>query len=167
MFGAGLKNGHVVADLGAGSGFYALGAAKVVGNSGKVFVVDVQESTLEHVASEARMRMIRNIQTIRADLEQKNSVEKIPSGSCDFVIFSNVFHQVKNRDQVLIETYRILKTGGKILVVDWNDKPSPIGPASNERLSEDEAKKQVTKAGFKFVSEIDADNFHYSLVFSK
>ncbi len=167
LFRAGLSKGETMADLGAGSGYFALVGGQMVGPNGKVYVVDIQESTLAHVSADARLRMLKNIQTIRADLDQPNSIKKIRSGACDFVVFGNLFHQVRERKNLLAETYRILKTGGKLLVVDWNEKPSPIGPKHSERITETDGKKHLTTAGFKFEKDIDTDNYHYGLLFIK
>ncbi|HYE22483.1 MAG TPA: class I SAM-dependent methyltransferase [Verrucomicrobiae bacterium] len=167
LFKSGLSAGQTIADLGAGSGFYAIAAAKVIGNGGKVYVVDILESALNHVVADARVQMIKNIVTIRADVEEGNSLSKIPDGSCDMVIFANLLHQLKDSKNLLTETYRVLKTQGKILVIEWNDRPSPIGPKSAERLSEDESKNLVGRAGFKFDKSIETDQYHYGLIFVK
>jgi ubiquinone/menaquinone biosynthesis C-methylase UbiE len=166
LFRAGLTSGQTVADFGAGSGFYALSAAKVVGNNGKVFVVDVLESALAHVSADARLRMAKNIQTIQADLENSD-IKQIADGSCDMVILANVIHQVNNRQNLLAQTYRVLKTKGKILAVDWNDKPSPIGPKVEARISEQETKKFLEKTGVRFDSSIETDPYHFGMVFIK
>jgi ubiquinone/menaquinone biosynthesis C-methylase UbiE len=166
LFRSGLSAGQTVADLGAGSGFYALAAAKVVGNNGKVYVVDILESSLAHVSADARLKMIKNIQTIQADLERSN-LTPIPDGSCDLVILANLLHQLKNNKNLLTQAYRILKTKGKLLVVDWSDKPSPIGPKSDERISEEAAKKLLSAAGLKLEASVETDTYHYGLIFIK
>ncbi len=167
LFRAGLHKGQTMADLGAGSGYFALVGGQMIGPNGKVFVVDIQEATLAHVTADARLRMLKNIRTIRTDLDQTHSLKQIDSGICDFVVFGNLFHQVKNRKNLLVETYRILKTGGKLLIVDWNEKPSPIGPKHDERVSEQDGKKQLHESGFKFEKHIDTDSYHYGLLFTK
>lgn len=167
LFEAGLVAGQVVSDLGAGSGFYALGAGQIVGEKGLVYVSDILESALGNVLSEARIRNLRNIKTIRTDLEQPQSCAAIPPGVSDVVVLANVLHQIKNKTNLLAEAYRLLKTSGKLLVVEWNDQPAPIGPVSSSRLKEKTAMELVAAASLKFVRKINTDKFHYGLIFSK
>ncbi|MBI2355901.1 MAG: methyltransferase domain-containing protein [Candidatus Doudnabacteria bacterium] len=167
LFNAGLAPGQLVADLGAGSGFFAIAASKMAGQTGRVFVVDIMEQALNHVSSEARLKGLRNIQTIRGNLEEKNACKDIPEGGVDLVILANVLHQIKNKGQLFKEAYRLLKSGGKVLVIDWNQNPSPIGPSASERISEAEAVKLAQRSTFKQVSRIEADNYHYGFLFAK
>jgi ubiquinone/menaquinone biosynthesis C-methylase UbiE len=167
LFRAGLSGGQTLADLGSGSGHYALAGASIVGTAGKVVAVDVLESSLAHVSAEARLRMFKNIKTIQADLEQPVGVRQVADGSCDMVVFGNLFHQIKNRGQLLKESYRMLKTQGRLVVVDWNDAPGPIGPKHEDRVMEKEVTKLVEAAGFKPHGHIDTDNYHYGLIFIK
>ena len=162
----GLTHGMTVADLGAGSGFYAIAAGKIVGPQGQVYVVDILEPALEHLHSEARVHGIRNIQTIRADLENSNACDSIPEGKTDLVVVANVLHQVQKKQNIFTHAYRLLKTGGKLLVIDWNDSLSPIGPEHGTRISETEVKKLAEKS-FKFADRIATDKYHYGLMFTK
>ena len=166
LFKAGVAAGLTVADLGAGSGFFAQASARLVGNNGKVWVVDVRDSSLDHVSSEARVRGIKNIQTVKADLEE-DELERIETGTVDVVVLANLLHQIKNRRNLFKTVYRILKTGGKLVIVDWNEKPSPIGPAAAERVGEQEAKKIASDFSLKFAGTLECDSFHYGLMFIK
>ncbi|MGE5298256.1 MAG: class I SAM-dependent methyltransferase [Acidobacteriaceae bacterium] len=167
LFRAGLANGQVVADLGAGSGFYALAASKVVGKTGKVYVVDILDSALANVAAEARMLMLKNLTAVRSDLEKQDSLSKISDSSIDLAIFGNVLHQLSSYRSLLAETYRVLKTKGHLLVVEWSDKPGPFGPRSANRLKQADVIAAITKSGMKFESEIETDPYHYGLTFIK
>lgn len=167
LFATGLSSGQVVADLGTGSGFYTMAASKIVGDQGMVFAVDILESALDHVAAEARLKGMRNLKTLRSDLEQVNSCLAIPTGSADLVVFANVVHQIKNQKVLFTEAYRIIKTGGRLLVVDWNDQLSPIGPPSAERISPEQVKKFANQVVLKEAGSIAADRYHYGLIFIK
>src|SRR3989344_2387706 len=113
LFQSGLSSGQMVADLGAGSGFFALASSKIVGDNGAVFVVDIMEHALNNVASEARLKNLRNIRPIRADLEKETACKDIPSGQADLVIFANVLHQIKNQEKLMKQAYGLLRTDGK------------------------------------------------------
>lgn len=167
LFHAGLGRGQVMVDFGAGSGYYVLAGGKIVGDKGLVYAVDLLEAALEHIGAEARLRLLRNIRTVRADLDVPESCRSIPEGTCDLLLMGNVVHEVKNRQSLFVEAYRLLKTGGKLLVLEWNDQRSPIGPAPEVRVKPEEVMAIAEKHSFKFVKRVDADKFHFGLLFIK
>ncbi len=167
LFKAGLISGQTMADLGSGSGHYAIAAAKVVGGNGRVYAADILDSSLNHLVADARVQLIRNIETVKADFEQAKSLDQIPEGSCDVVLLANVFHQIKNTQNLLGQVYRILKTQGKLLVIEWNDSRSPFGPKAELRISESEVNKLISAAGLKYDKHLETDQYHYALTFIK
>ncbi len=167
LFAASLGAGQVVADLGTGSGFYTLAAGKIVGDQGLVYTVDILETALDHIAAEARLKGLRNLKLFRADLEQTGSCLSIPTGSVDLVILANVLHQIKNQDFLFTEAYRMLKTGGKLLAIDWNDQPSPIGPRPADRIKPVQVGELAKQATLKQIAMVPTDIYHYGLVFVK
>ncbi len=166
LFRTGLTRNSQVLDLGAGSGFFALAAAKMVGESGFVTVVDILEQSLEHVQAMARMQNLRNLRTLRKDLEVAKLAE-FPVGSFDFVVVSNVLHQIKNRKNLFELAYQALKTGGRMLIIDWNDVPSPIGPSVADRVPAAEVKTLAQQANLHFNNKLETDQYHYGLIFNK
>ncbi len=167
LFAAGLSSGQTFADLGSGSGFYSLAAAKIVGEQGTVYSVDILESALDHTAAEARLKGLRNIKTLMCDLEQAQACKQVSAGTVDMVLFANITHQIKNRANLFAEAYRILKTGGKLVVIEWNDQPSPIGPVAAERISESETTTLARKAALKSSGTLSVDPYHYGVIFIK
>ena len=167
LFASGLSVGQTFADLGSGSGFYTLAAAKIVGEQGVVYSVDILETSLDHIAAESRLKNFRNIQTLICDLEQEQACKQIPTGQVDVVLFANIAHQIKNRNNLFAEAYRLLKTQGKLIVVEWNDQPSPIGPMAADRISEAEINSLGKKFSFKTAGNIVVDPYHYGLIFIK
>ena len=167
LFAAGLAAGQTFADYGAGSGFYTFAAGKIVGEQGSVYAVDVLQTALDHIAAEARLKGLRNIKTVRADLEDQEALKAIPIGTVDAVLFSNITHQIQNKSVLFTEAYRCLKTGGKLLVIDWNETPSPIGPPATSRLSALEVGKLATASYLRAAGELPTDSYHYGLMFIK
>jgi ubiquinone/menaquinone biosynthesis C-methylase UbiE len=164
---AGIMVGQVVADLGAGAGYFSIAAGKIVGNNGEVFSVDVLESALEHVNADARMQNVHNIRSLRADLELPHSLDKIVTGTCHAVLMINILHQIKNKQNLFNHAYRLLHTGGKLLVVDWNDQPFPVGPRAEDRISEEQVDSLAQKCHLKLTSRTEADPYHYSMIYIK
>lgn len=167
LFQAGLKSGQVVADLGAGSGFYALASASIVGSQGEVHVVDVKESALDHVSVEARMRHYKNIKTYVCDLDKTDLHARLPEGQCDVAVLANILHEVQHPKNLLKHAYKLLKSGGKLVIIDWNSNHGPIGPSADKRVNEQEIKKTVESSSFRFIKQLDADEYHFAMVFER
>ena len=160
-----LKPGQIVADLGSGSGFYAVAAAKTVGGTGTVYAVDVQENKLVATQSIARQKGIRNITTIQADLDKP--LTGIAASSCDVVILASILHEVEQIEMLLKNTYRILKTGGTILSVDWKKEQTPFGPDIHRRVSLKDLKSRLASLGIHEGRELETDGYHYAHTFIK
>ncbi len=160
-----IDTGHTVVDLGCGGGFYTIPAAKTVGHTGKVYAVDILESKLAVTQSSARQAGLKNIYVVKGDVD-KPMVE-LEEGMADAVIAASIIHQVYSKESLIKNIYRLLKTGGKALAVDWKKEATPLGPPLDTRVSAQELEQLMTKAGFKKEKEIDADSFHYGILFTK
>ncbi len=157
----GITDGQKVVDLGAGSGFYSMEAAKKVGSSGRVYAVDVQKNLLERLRSMATTQGIRNIEVVWGNTEKIGGT-KLRESIADRVIASNVLFQIENPDDFCLEIKRILKPGGKALVIDWSES-SPLSP--KQLVSAVQAQMLFEKNGFKLENSFGAGDHHYGLVF--
>ena len=160
-----IKDGMTVADFGCGAGYFTIPIAKIVKNSGKVYAIDVLNSSLESVSSKAKLYGLLNITTIRANVEAKGSLE-IEDKSTDFVILANILFQTNDYDSVLNEAKRITKDDGKIVIIDWIPNKIPMGPKFEHCLSENDIKKLAIRNGLKAIKAINAGSNHYGMVFS-
>lgn len=156
----GLLPGMQTADLGCGSGYFALPAAHIAGPRGRVFAVDVQPAVLEQVKSEARLRNLNNLETVWSDIEVVGAA-KIPPASLDMVFLVNTLFQVKSQDQVLAEAKRLLKPGGALLVVDWLPGDSVLGPPLAKRLDLIKTRQMIAGAGFTEQASVDTGPHHF------
>jgi ubiquinone/menaquinone biosynthesis C-methylase UbiE len=162
----GLSDGKIVADLGAGSGFYSIEAARVVAPHGRVYAVDVQPDLLARLRTEAQRNHITNIDVITGDMEKVGGT-KIRELSVDAAIASNVLFMLEDRKTFLTEVRRILKSGGKLLLVDWSASFSQMGPHSDHVVYKDAARKLAQDAGFTLEKEINVGSHHYGMIFRK
>lgn len=162
---AGLQKGDVVADFGCGNGFYPVAAGKIVGENGTVYAVDVKQEALEATISAAKHEGLTNIYSIRHDMELPGV--DIKENSCDAVILAGILHLSKLQKNVLKETYRVLKTGGRVLIIEWKKEKLPFGPNINNRLAPHDVTDLLSKTGLRYHGEMPADAFHYALVFQK
>ena len=159
----GLKEGMRVVDLGAGSGFYTFESAKRVGGSGRVYAVDVQKDLLERLHSVGANQGLRNIEIIWGNAEKIGGT-KLREAIADRVIASNVLFQIEKPDDFALEIKRLLKPGGKVLVVDWSEV-SPLSPKS--LFSSTKAQTLFEKSGFKLDQSFNAGDHHYGLIFTR
>ena len=161
----GLEPNMKIADLGAGSGAYSIAAAKRIGD-GKVYAVEVQKELLAKIKNDADREGLSNIEYLWGDIEEHNGT-RIGDRLCDVAIISNTLFQVENRDETLLEASRVLKPGGKLLLVDWEDSFGGLGPEAKMVISPEKARELCEKAGFEFVREFDPGAHHYALVYKK
>lgn len=159
----GLTEGMKVVDLGSGSGFYSIEAIKKVGTTGRVYAVDVQKDLLERLRSVASSQGIRNIEVIWGNIEKIGGT-KLRELIADRVIASNILFQIEKPDEFCLEIKRILKPGGKVMVIDWSSI-STLSPKTV--FPEMKAQALFEKNGFKFETSFNAGDHHYGIIFSR
>ncbi len=129
-----LTNGTSIADIGAGSGFFAVPFARAIEPDGWLFAVDLQLEMLDFLRAKLRdAASPRNLELIAGEATATN----LKDASCDLVFLGNVWHELDDRARVLRETARILRPGGRVAILDWrSDVPQPPGPPRDHRIGE-------------------------------
>ncbi|MCK9352139.1 MAG: class I SAM-dependent methyltransferase [Candidatus Paceibacterota bacterium] len=159
-----LRDDSKVADLGAGSGVFTLAATKFL-YTGKVYAVDVQRGLLPLIASKIDSDHQKNVEIVWGNVEEPGGT-KLKSGSIDAVIFANMLFQISRKDIAIEEIKRILKEGGKLLVVDWTGSFGNMGPREEDIVSKGSARDLFEKNGFVFVTDTPAGDYHYGMIFT-
>lgn len=162
----GLKQGMRVADFGCGHGYFTLPVAKIVGNEGRVYAIDVLLEALEAVRSCAQLEGAVNIETVRGNLELPGG-SGLPDSSMDLILLHNVLFQSQKKPAIIREAKRALKLGGTFVLVDWWPDSVFLGPETGWRVSFDEAMAMAQEQGFVFRQVFDAGEYHYGLMFIK
>ncbi len=156
-----------VADLGCGaSGHFIFPGARIVGKQGKVYAVDILKTILETVNRKIKQENLENIETVWSDLEVFKAT-KIEAGSLDIALLINTLYQSSKRAEILRESIRMVKKGGKILVVEWKNMSSPFGPPATERVKPELLRTAGQKLGLKIEDEFDAGQYHFGILFIK
>lgn len=161
----GLRDGMRIADLGSGSGHYALAAAHAVGHDGKVYAVDVHEDMLHHVKDAARNQHLRNVETVWGNIEKPGGT-KLREGTIDAAVLSNTLFQLEHKKAAVEEIRRILVPGGRLLVIDWAGAYGGMGPAAEHVVNEHEAEELFITGGFHKLKDFRAGAHHYAVVFT-
>ena len=160
---AGAKEGMMMADLGAGPGFFTIPMAQITGEKGLVYAVDSNQNMLDSLKENIAKSKV-NPQVIKI---LKNDVchTEIPKESVDLVLFANVLHEVADRKAFFQEVRRVSKLTACIVDVDWKKIKTKHGPPLESRLSEEEARQILSESGFTVVKKTDAGPHHYELIF--
>ncbi|WP_369609398.1 class I SAM-dependent methyltransferase [Sulfurisphaera javensis] len=148
-----LTKGEVIAELGCGTGFYCQFLKEF---AAKLYCVDAFCPALEEAKKKAPSAIF---------LCEDASKTSIPSESVDVVLFANSFHDMKNKDLVVKEVKRILKKGGRVIIIDWDKRNTRIGPPSWIRMSEEEYIEYFKD--FKLIDKFKPSEYQYGLVFIK
>ncbi len=162
----GITSGSRVADLGAGGGMFTMQSARLVGEGGQVYAVDVMKSTLSDIASQAQMAGLYNIKTIWSNIEILGAT-KIPEASLDFVLLVNVLFQSKKHKDMIAEGSRLLKKNGKMLIIDWSDTRPKFTPDSKLQVDPSTISKYAADLGLNLADQFQAGQYHFGLIFIK
>lgn len=161
-----VSGGMIVADFESGAGYYTFSASDLVGSSGRVFSLGHKEDLLHKIKNEAKRGHIDNIEIIKANLEAEKG-SGLKEGLVDLVIIANSLFSFDKKDQVAKEAFRILKKGGRVLVVEWVDSSAGLGPHRDHLIKEIDAKKIFEDSGFSFMNDINAGSHHYGFLLKK
>lgn len=156
-----LKESMTAADFGSGSGGWVIPLAKKL-EEGKIYAIDILEEPLSALRAKTKLEKIINVETVLADIEKGVDIFE---GSCDLILMTNLLFQVDDKKKVLEEGKRLLKPGGKILVVDWK-QDSPLGPKEG-RVPAEEVKETALDLNLRIEKEFEASTYHYGLIFTK
>ena len=157
-----LREGDVVADFGAGSGHYMKPLSEAVGRSGRVYVCEIQKNLVDAIGIRAREERLTNIHPLWCDLETAGGT-KLGESVLDAGLLSNTLFQIVHKDVALTEMARVIRKGGKLLVIDWTESFGGLGPHADHVVSEDDAKRLLERAGFTFERSFPAGSHHYGL----
>jgi ubiquinone/menaquinone biosynthesis C-methylase UbiE len=162
----GIQPGMEIADIGSGSGFYTLGAAKALMSSGRVYAIDIQKDLLTKVKDQAAREGLYNVEVIWGDVDKPGGT-KLRDASIDLAFLSTILFQLENKEVAIKEVKRILKPAGRVLVIDWTDSFSGIGPKSDMIVPKNTVMDMFEKEGFHMEREISAGAHHYGMIYKK
>jgi ubiquinone/menaquinone biosynthesis C-methylase UbiE len=158
-----IKNGDIVADIGAGSGYFTVIFSKKVGDKGKVYAVDIEKGMIDYIKKRAKKEDLKNIKTILSTPDDP----LLPKYSVDLIFMCNTYMYIENREAYLKILKEALKKNGRLAIVDFHATNTAVGPPPNMRISEKKTMEEVLKAGFKLKAEYNFLPYQYFLIFTK
>jgi arsenite methyltransferase len=156
-----LKEGEVIADLGAGSGYFTFRLAQHVGDTGRVYAVDVSPDTIVHLNRRIRDLKLTNVVTILAAPDDP----LLADASVDRFFICDTWHHIENHGRYLALLKKMLRPGGQVVMVDFKKAPTPVGPPLEMRIDRDDLVKEMETNGFRLAAEHTFLPHQYFLVF--
>jgi len=162
-----IQNGHTVADLGAGvAAYFTIESAKLVGDQGQVYSIDIVKDVLSAIDSKAKMAGLYNIKTIWSNLEIVGAT-KIEENSLDFALLVNTLFQSDKQGEMISEAFRLLKDGGKLLIVDWSDTAPAFSPPEELQVNKNLISDTALQLGLELENDFKAGPYHFGMIFVK
>jgi ubiquinone/menaquinone biosynthesis C-methylase UbiE len=157
----GLKPGYIIADIGAGSGYFTFHLARHVGDKGKVYAVDVSPEMILHVNRRIREFKMNNVVSVLADSDDP----LLPDQSVNRFFICDVWHHIENPTKYLSLMKKILKPGGEVVIIDFHKKEFPVGPPMNMKIAREDVIKRLESNGYRLTKEHTFLPYQYFLVF--
>jgi ubiquinone/menaquinone biosynthesis C-methylase UbiE len=156
----GIEQGDVVADLGAGTGFFTQPLSIQVGPEGKVYAVDIEPAMLDHLMQRTDVTTERVIPVLA-----RPNDPKLPAGEIDVVVIMNTWHHIEKRVKYLRKLEKSLSPAGRVAVIDFRAGELPIGPPPDHKLSREEVVSEFEEANWRLVAESVMLPYQYVLIF--
>jgi len=155
----GRLEGLNIADIGAGTGFFALPFAREAGKKGSVIAVDFQEEMLARIREKlAADDSPRNLTLVHGEA----AATGLDSHTCDLVFLANVWHELDDTDAVQREVRRVLRQGGRFAVLDWRaDVAPPPGPPAAHRVPSKDLAGSLQRGGWDVAPPQNVGRYHY------
>jgi ubiquinone/menaquinone biosynthesis C-methylase UbiE len=157
-----IKPGEVIADIGAGSGYFTFRLAHFVGAKGKVYAVDVSPDMIRYINRRIRETKTTNVVALLADPDDP----LLPDGSVNRFFFSESWHHIDSQTKYLALIKKMLKPGGEVVMIDFHKKDLPVGPPLQMKIAREDLIKQMETNGFRLTKEHTFLPYQYFLVFT-
>jgi protein-L-isoaspartate O-methyltransferase len=140
----GLRKGMTVCDLGAGTGYYTARMARIVGDSGKVYAVDIQPRMLELLRKRLASAGIANVETVAGAEAETN----LPPDSQDMILLVDVYHEFSRPREMLRSIHRSLKADGRLVLLEFRKEDASVPIRLEHKMSIDEVRMELEPEGF-------------------
>ena len=171
MDALGVSAGSIVADIGAGNGYFTFHLAARIGPSGRVYAVEIDKEALEKIQRRAHQERLRQIESVLGSSDDPH----LPAETLDAALIVNAYHEMRDYNAMLVALYRALKPGGRLGIIDGaiesgEDRDTYF---RRHRIPEELVREDAARAGFRFLGRRpgftrprDAREFYF-LVFTK
>jgi ubiquinone/menaquinone biosynthesis C-methylase UbiE len=157
----GIKHGQVVADVGAGSGYYTIRLAKQVGPNGRVYATDIQPEMIVFLQRRLERERIDNVELVQAT----ETNPRLPEGLFDLILMVDVYHELSQPQEVLRKLRPSLKPDGRLVLIEYRKESAWVPIREEHKMSVKEARMELEAEGYRFDRVIDVLPWQHILVF--
>jgi ubiquinone/menaquinone biosynthesis C-methylase UbiE len=155
-----VKEGEIVADIGAGSGYFSMRLSHHVGASGRVYAVDISPDMIRHLHARVRDMALLNVSPILALPDDSLLPQPV-----DRFLIVDVWHHIEDQSGYLERMKKLLKPRGQVVMIDFQKRELPVGPPVGMKIAREELLKQMEAHGFRLAKEHTFLPYQYFLVF--
>lgn len=156
-----LKPGMVVADVGAGSGYYTYLLSRAVGPDGKVYATDIQPGMLRLLERKLASRKITNVETLLAT----ETDPKLPEACCDLILMVDVYHEFSQPQAMLRKLKAALKPAGRLVLLEFRKEDPDVPIREEHKMSVAEARLELEHEGYRFDRVLNGLPWQHILIF--
>jgi ubiquinone/menaquinone biosynthesis C-methylase UbiE len=154
-----LKPDATVADIGAGTGYFAARLANML-PTGLVYAVDIEPDMVQYLTTRATREHLTNLRAVTAAADDPRLPAKV-----DLILLVDTYHHIEQRERYFGQLRTTLKTGGRLAIIDFR-LDSPEGPPKSARIAPETIKQELAKAGYELQTEHAFLQRQYFLVFA-
>lgn len=156
-----LKPGEVIADIGAGSGYFTFRLAHHVGAAGCVYAVDISPDMIVHLNRRIRELKVTNVVSVLSAPDDP----LLADASVDRFFICDTWHHIENHNGYLALLKKMLRPGGQVVMIDFKKEQTPVGPPLEMRIARETLIKEMAANGFTLAAEHTFLSYQYFLVF--
>jgi precorrin-6B methylase 2 len=158
-----LKPGDVIADVGAGSGYFTFRMAPRVGPKGKVLAVDIQPEMLALIRERMKKTKVTNVEPILGTLRDP----KLPAGGVDLILLVDVYHEFSHPYEMTEAMVKALKPGGRLVFVEYRLEDPKVPIKLVHKMSQKQVLKEMAPHALKHVKTLDVLPWQHVIIFEK
>ncbi len=153
---------EVVADIGAGSGYFSFRIAKYV-PEGKVMAVDIQPEMLQLIEERMEAENVTNIERVLGEVDNPN----LPPNSIDAALMVDAYHEFSHPFEMIDGLYRALKPGGRIFLLEYRGEDASVPIRPLHKMTELQAVKEMSVFGLEWTDTLDFLPWQHMMIFTK
>jgi precorrin-6B methylase 2 len=158
-----LREGELVADLGAGSGYFTFRIAPKVGKAGKVLAVEIQDEMLETVRERATALKVANVEAVKASETDPH----LPARAVDLVLMVDVYHELSYPFEVMTQVRKALKPGGRMVFVEYRKEDPKVPIKEVHKMSVEQLEREMSAVGLARVRTVETLPWQHIVIFEK
>jgi ubiquinone/menaquinone biosynthesis C-methylase UbiE len=159
----GLRGGEVVADLGAGSGYFTFRIAPKVGKAGKVLAVEIQDEMIETIRQRATAQKVTNVKVVKGSESDPN----LPASGVDLVLMVDVYHELAYPFEVMTRVRKALKPGGRVVFVEYRKEDPQVRIKEVHKMSVAQLEKEMKAVGLTRLRTVETLPLQHIVIFGK